>query len=37
MEAEVILVALIIAILAAFGVDPCVGAGPVCVPASQAG
>jgi hypothetical protein len=33
------LLALLVALLAAFGVDPCVAEGPegVCVPASQAG
>lgn len=28
---------LAITILSAIGVDSCVGAGPVCIPASQAG
>lgn len=33
------ILALLVAVLAAIGVDPCVAAGPggVCVPASQAG
>lgn len=33
------IIALLVALLAAVGVDPCVAAGPegVCVPASQAG
>lgn len=37
MEKAVNLVALLIALLALFGVDPCVRTVPVCVPASQAG